>query len=304
MVPAPLWRSSGDPVADRRYEYAQSLAGRGAFTDAADVLSQALDLAPRWAAGWFALGELRVKAGDVAAASAFAEAAQLDPADELGAGLRLAGLGARPIPNAAPEPYVRSLFDQYASGFDSHLCEKLGYCAPERLKSAIVELGRSGFNEALDLGCGTGLCGEAVRPLVQHLAGVDLSPNMIEIARAKGTYDILNTGSISDFLYAQPPACFDLILAGDVLVYFGALTEVFELVHHCLKPHGVFAFTLQHAEGADFTLGEELRFSHSENYICSCVAISGLLLTRLAPAVTRHEKGIPVSGLIGIVSHP
>lgn len=303
MVPAtPLWRSSGEPAADRRYEYAQALAGRGDFAEAADVLSQALDLAPKWAAGWFALGELRIKAGDLSAALAFTEAARLDPSDELGAGLKLANIGACPVPNAAPEPYVRSLFDQYASGFDSHLRGKLNYCAPELLKFAIIRSGQGSFNGALDLGCGTGLCGEAVKPLVQHLTGIDLSPNMIGMARAKGIYDHLVTSSITGFLSAKPPACFDLILAADVLVYFGALTEVFELVHHCLKPQGLFAFTLQKAESADFVLGEELRFSHRETYIRDCIGASGLSLTLLEPAVTRHEKGVPVSGLIGIAA--
>ena len=48
----------------------------------------------------------------------------------------------------------------------------------------------------LDLGCGTGLAGAAFRPHVDWLAGVDLSPKMIEVARAKGLYDRLAVADI------------------------------------------------------------------------------------------------------------
>ena len=49
----------------------------------------------------------------------------------------------------------------------------------------------------LDLGCGTGLAGAAFRPHVDWLVGVDLSPKMIEAARAKGLYDQLAVADIA-----------------------------------------------------------------------------------------------------------
>ena len=47
------------------------------------------------------------------------------------------------------------------------------------------------FGTMLDLGCGTGLAGEAFRPHVDWLEGVDLSPGMIAQARKKTIYDRL-----------------------------------------------------------------------------------------------------------------
>ena len=57
-VTAPLPRPSGDPLADRRFAYAQALAAGGDVAAAADLMEQALELA-REAIG---LGEVPVGA--------------------------------------------------------------------------------------------------------------------------------------------------------------------------------------------------------------------------------------------------
>ena len=41
--------------------------------------------------------------------------------------------------------------------------------------------------DILDLGCGTGSTGAAFAPIARRLDGVDLSPRMIEQARARGS---------------------------------------------------------------------------------------------------------------------
>ncbi len=61
-----------DPLAERRFAYAKAAADEGDFNAAAEVLEQALERAPDWAAAWFALGEARERLGEIdAAASAF-----------------------------------------------------------------------------------------------------------------------------------------------------------------------------------------------------------------------------------------
>ena len=73
-------RSSGDLLADRRYGFAMALAERGDREGAADLLAQAVDIAPQFASAWFALGELREAMGDPAGAcDAFARAQAADP---------------------------------------------------------------------------------------------------------------------------------------------------------------------------------------------------------------------------------
>lgn len=70
MQPQPIHLPSGNLIADRRFEWARDLADKGDLTGAADLLTQVLELAPRYASAWFTLGELREKLGDPDAAIA------------------------------------------------------------------------------------------------------------------------------------------------------------------------------------------------------------------------------------------
>ena len=90
----------------------------------------------------------------------------------------------------------------------------------------------------LDLGCGTGLSGEAFRPLVDWMEGVDLSPGMIEQARRKNLYDRLDAGDLTESLDAhlRADARFNLIVAADVFVYCADLTLIAALVADVLAP--------------------------------------------------------------------
>ena len=99
---------SGEPLADRRADYAAQLAEEGSFAAAADLMRQALDLAPGWAAGWVVLGGFCERADDIdAALDAYRRAAALDQTDGHGARLKLAALGAAPLPATAPPAFVR-----------------------------------------------------------------------------------------------------------------------------------------------------------------------------------------------------
>ena len=104
---APHQHSSGDVLADRRADYARMMAESGDFTGAAELIEQALELAPGWAAGWFRLGEYREKAGRAdQAADAYARTTALDPDGVFGAPLKLALLGRAVIPDHPPIRYV------------------------------------------------------------------------------------------------------------------------------------------------------------------------------------------------------
>ena len=61
---SPILLSSGDVIADRRFEWARDREAKGDITGAADLLLQVLELAPTYASAWFVLGELRQKLGD------------------------------------------------------------------------------------------------------------------------------------------------------------------------------------------------------------------------------------------------
>ena len=303
MQPQPIHLPSGNLIADRRFEWARDLTAKGDLAAAADLLLQALELVPGYAAAWFALGELREKLKDRdGAIAAFRQAAQADPQDRHGAALHLVRLGAQPTA-AMPESYVRALFDGYAPAFDQALRQGLGYRAPELLLHA-VRAARAGarmkFGSVLDLGCGTGLAGAAFRPTCDWLVGVDLSPAMLAQARAKGLYDRLVEGEVAAFLgqEAAAKARYHIIVAADVFVYLAELAPVLKAAAAVLAPSASIAFSVETHDGDGVILRETLRYAHGAAHVRAALAGAGLTPVSLDSAATRKEKNVPVPGLI------
>ena len=122
----PLSFSSGNLLADRRADYAEMLFETGEHKAAAELIGEALALAPEWVAGHFRHGEMLEQAGELAAAiEAWRKVLRLDPEDRLGAGLKLELHGALAGLQAAPSAFVETLFDQYAENFDAESQQKL-----------------------------------------------------------------------------------------------------------------------------------------------------------------------------------
>lgn len=191
--------------------------------------------------------------------------------------------------------YVRHLFDQFSADYDARMIGQLSYAAPQILLdlASMVMPGREDLR-VLDLGCGTGLAGAVFKPLAATLDGVDLSPAMIEKAKARGIYDGLTVGDLERALAATGPA-YDLILAADTLVYLGDLRPVFEGVRKRLAPDGYFLFTTEAAtEG--FELGPKRRWRHSDGYLRAAAQGAGLSVAGIVSAAPRHEANQPVDG--------
>jgi predicted TPR repeat methyltransferase len=310
MKPAALFLSSGDVLADRRYERAKAYAAEGDRAAAADLLMQALERAPRFASAWFALGEIRAQDGDrVGAVAAFRAARAADPSDCHGTALKLARLGAGDPADAMAPGYVRSLFDQYAANFDQALVEGLGYRGPallrEALRAAAAARRRSfHFARAIDLGCGTGLVAEALHAHCETMVGVDLSPAMAAAARRKGVYADVVVGDLTDFIAARPEGSCDLVVAGDAFVYLADLAPVCRAAARALGSDGLFAFTLETHAGTGVVLGEKLRYAHGADHVRAALAAAGLVPLTFDYVATRTENGVPVPGLLVIAARP
>src|SRR3954453_5336792 len=116
-MPIRFFLSSGDLLADRRFEFARDLQLRGELVAAADLLDQAVELAPNFASAWFTLGEIRELLGESdAAIAAFRRAHEADSLDRHGATLKLMRLGSEPLAEM-PKADVHSLFDNSAPPF-------------------------------------------------------------------------------------------------------------------------------------------------------------------------------------------
>jgi predicted TPR repeat methyltransferase len=290
--------SSGDLIADRRYEHARALAARGDIAGAADLMAQAVERAPGFASAWFALGEIRETLGDVAGASeAYGSALAHDPEDRHGAALMLTLLrGQMP---ASSEGYVRALFDQYAPGFDASLRDELAYRGPELLRDAIAaNAGARRFARMIDLGCGTGLMAEAMRGSYDSAVGIDLSTGMLSQARRKNLYDALLNADMLAALNAEHPASADLIVAADSFCYVGDLAPLCHACGRALARNGMLAFTVEAHDGEGVVLQPSLRYAHSEPHVRSALDQAGLTQAALTYVSTRQDRGAPVPGIV------
>jgi predicted TPR repeat methyltransferase len=306
-MPARLFLSSGDLVADRRFEFARDLQLKGDLVAAADLLLQATELAPAFASAWFTLGQIREQLGerDVAIA-AFRKALIADPDDRHGASLRLMLLGAKKL-SAMPQGYVRALFDQYAPRFEKALVNDLGYRGPALLFKAVLAARLAVrkpafFKRAIDLGCGTGLAATAFAREVDHFIGIDLSPRMIEQARATGLYAQLEVADMAQGLRDRPDGSADLILAADAMVYLSDLAPLLREATRVLVTGGLLAFTVETHVGEGVILGEGLRYAHGAGYVRASIDDAGLTLSRLEDLSARNEDNTPVPGLVVVAA--
>ena len=302
-MPARLFLSSGDLVADRRFDFARDLQLKGDLAAAADLLLQATELAPGFASAWFTLGEIREQLGEHdAAIAAFRKAQQTDPEDRHGASLRLMLLGAEKL-SGMPPAYVRALFDQYAPKFESALVDDLGYRGPALLFKAVLATRHAVrkpafFKRAIDLGCGTGLAASAFASEVDHFIGIDLSPRMIEKARATGLYAELEVADMLEGLRSKPEASANLALAADAMVYVPELAPLLREVRRVLAPGGLLAFTVETHGGDGIVLGEGLRYAHGADYVRAAIGEAGLALSLIEQLSARNEDNVPVPGLV------
>ena len=285
------------------------LDDQGEHAAAAELMEQALELVPGWAAGWDLAGDFHDKAGNAAAAiAAWRRLEALDDDGVFGARLKLAAHDAGPAGEGTAVGYVEALFDQYAPQFEQSLVGKLGYRVPDLLDGLVAEemarLGLAGFERALDLGCGTGLMGERLRARVAHLEGVDISAAMIAETARKGIYDSLAKAELVATLNARR-ADVDLVTAADVLIYCGALQPVLTALMPAMRPGGLVAFSLEAHEGEEaLFLRPSLRYAHGIRATREALVVAGLEVLRFETAVLRFDRGAPITGILVVARKP
>ncbi len=217
----------------------------------------------------------------------------------------LAALGIGAPPERAPSAYVKALFDQYAGHFDQHLTGVLGYRTPQLIAQAIARHvdrhdARHASTWAAAPACARPSCGRAS----QRLLGVDLSDNMLAQARATGLYDELVCADIGAYLGTSKTASFDLVVAADVLVYFGDLDALFAQVRAALRPGGWFCFSTEAGEGGDVTLLPSNRYAHALSYLERLAAAHGFTVAEAERAAVRSENGVAIDGHLLVLRAP
>jgi predicted TPR repeat methyltransferase len=281
------------------YKIGSAFAARGMLTPALKWFHRGREINPASTKHLGAYGRLLVTAGCIElAVEVFDQWIKAEPDNPIARHLAQAALGSQEL-TKAPADYVRSLFDECAIRFDEMIA-KLKYCGPELVVGALQQVAETPSDgwEIVDLGCGTGLVGVALRPYARRIIGVDLSAGMLELARQRQVYDELIEAELIDFLRGHSGG-FDVLTASDVLSYLGDLGEFFQCVARVLRPGGIAVVVLEALEGGEnYRLNATGRFSHSPTYLRHEIDRSGLRVAHLREAVMRREAGKPVATLV------
>jgi predicted TPR repeat methyltransferase len=187
------------------------------------------------------------------------------------------------------------------------LVDDLGYRGPALLfRSVLAARGAvrkpAFFKRAIDLGCGTGLAATAFTREVDHFIGIDLSPRMIEKARATGLYAELEVADMVQGLGGKPDASAELILAADAMVYLPDIAPLLRQAKRVLASGGLLAFTLETHDGEGVILGEGLRYAHGASYVRASIRDAGLALSQFDELSARNEENVPVPGLVAVAT--
>lgn len=245
--------------------------------------------------------------------------------------------------------YIAELFDSYSFTFEQSLMN-LNYTShivvgntisqhSTHLKSCVLphkecsatSVCKKNVLKVLDLGCGTGLACMEIRESINaslssphtvndnisiHVAGIDLSNNMLYHARQKNCYNETITGDIVEYLSSynsniDDSRLFHIATSADVMVYFGNLEQVLMQVHRSLAKGGLFIFTVEalvntpsdtiNSAGdtsAEYLLQDSGRFAHTRDYIQMVASRSKYEILSIESFTPRYNKGVGISGFI------
>ncbi|MBE6452082.1 MAG: tetratricopeptide repeat protein [Alphaproteobacteria bacterium] len=188
--------------------------------------------------------------------------------------------------------YAKKLFDHFADNYEL-VMQNLGYSVP----LAMGRIAGSLEGRILDLGCGTGLVGQALKNDRNKIIGVDISQKMIDRAATKKVYDKLIKADIIEFI--QNNNDFDWVVCADVLGYIGDLS----LIVKSLKNNNLL-FSVETSEKCEkYKISESGRYKHNPEYIDNLLYENGFRNIIKEKTILRCENNIPVEGMIFVCHH-
>lgn len=273
---------------------------RGAYLCAKRVVEQEPE---NWDA-WYEYGDLCTYVNKRAdARDAFQKYFEHHPEDAEIEHLLIALKDEAPPPRASDRA-IQQIYKDFAKSYEERMLQDLGYKGPERLKDALRSvIGERRGLDVLDLGCGSGLSGIALKPFAAELTGIDLSPEMLELARKRNIYDRLETGEITAWL-ANTQKQFDIIASLDCLIYFGDLGPIVSAAAKKLRAGGALFLSTERGKTYPFAITDSGRYEHHPDHMRDVVKASGLELAVLSEGFLRKEYGADVIGLFAVMKKP
>ena len=118
---------------------------------------------------------------------------------------------------------------------------------------------------------------------------------MLQVAESKNIYDKLIAGDITTELPLITNQ--DLILAADVLTYFGDLSNIINQCYNSLNSKGLIGFTLESLHSKQqYTLQHSIRYAHNYEYILQALTNAGFINININSCTLRQQFKQPVNG--------
>ena len=184
--------------------------------------------------------------------------------------------------------YNRLLFDTFAQTYEETI-QKINYQVTQKISEMCGKIN----GKILDLGCGSGFLGAAIKGANNEIIGVDISEKMLKIAEQKNVYQKLECVEICEFLKKNSER-YDLIAAADVFCYFGDLEELFKL---CLPMKLIFSLETNPLIET-FTVQPNGRYQHNPEYIENLLKNIGYTNVSSQSVILRNEGDTEVKGVI------
>lgn len=202
----------------------------------------------------------------------------------------------------APKDYVANLFDQYAGHYNQHLTNMLKYQLPEKIEMCLHEHFKPKSElTVLDLGCGTGLFGNILRPFAKTLTGVDLSQNMLNKAGETHLYDSLLQMDAIEHL--EQSSNYNLIIAAELFPYIGDPQPLLKAIYNALSTDGICIFSIESKDIEQlYTLSENARFIHNPTILLDLMTKIGFSAIETESTTLRLHQSKPVLGKLFIVT--
>ena len=142
----------------------------------------------------------------------------------------------------------RLLYAEWAETYDHDFAKNMGYALPIRVADAFAEnLKAFQKGRILDVGAGTGLVGQRLNfHGYSNIDGLDISLEMLEVAKSKGCYEHMTVGDLYSRLQIQDNIYSYIISAGTFThghVGPSALDELLRIA----KPGALFCISINSA---------------------------------------------------------
>lgn len=136
--------------------------------------------------------------------------------------------------------------------------------------------------DIIDLGCGTANLSILFAKENHNVLAVDISEDMIDIAKEKNTFENLNF-QLMDITKELPKNKFDFAMCNfDTVNYFSSIKDLenfFKLTYESLKDDSLFIFDLVEEEIFDEMFENDILIDETDNYTC----------------IMSHEKNLKIN---------